>query len=69
MNRKEQKCISEKWSGRALGVLILPLALLVGAFSLFLLPVVGLLFVLPLFAFSLLLIFAPERRECRLLHG
>jgi hypothetical protein len=69
MNRKEQKCISEKWSGRALGLLILPLALVVSAFSLFLLPVVGLLLALPLLAFSLLLIFSPERQECRMLHG
>ena len=67
MLKKEQDCINEKWSARTVGWLILPLALLVGIFGMILLPVVGLIFAVPLFLFSFMFIFAPESKVCKLI--
>lgn len=65
MNR--QDCISEKWSSRTIGLIVLPLALALGFLGFLILPVVGLFFAVPLFILSFFFIVAPESRVCRLI--
>lgn len=65
MNKSE--CLSEKISSRAVGLLILPLALLLGFIGFIIVPVLGAFFALPLFALSGMFLFAPESRVCRLI--
>ena len=65
MNR--QACVSEKWSSRTIGLLILPLALALGFLGFLILPVVGLFFAVPLFILSAVFIAAPESEVCRLI--
>lgn len=67
MNR--QDCINEKWSSRTIGLIILPLAVILGFFGFLILPVVGLFFALPLFILSFAFITAPESKVCRLILG
>jgi hypothetical protein len=67
MNR--QDCISEKWSSRTVGLILLPMAVALGLIGFLILPVVGLFFSLPLFLLSFAFIAAPESKVCRLLLG
>ncbi len=67
MNRQE--CINEKWSSRTIGLIVLPLAIVLGFFGFLILPVVGLFFALPLFILSFAFIAAPESKVCRLILG
>jgi hypothetical protein len=67
MNR--QDCISEKWSSRTIGLILLPMAVALGLIGFLILPVVGLFFSLPLFLLSFAFIAAPESKVCRLLLG
>ena len=67
MNTPEQDCLTEKWSARAVGFIILPIALIIGFFSILLVPILGLIFALPLFIFSLALILAPDSKVCQLI--
>jgi hypothetical protein len=65
MNR--QDCVSEKWSSRTIGLIVLPLALALGFLGFLILPVVGLFFAVPLFILSFFFIAAPESKVCRLI--
>jgi len=65
MNR--QDCVSEKWSSRTIGLIILPMALALGFLGFLILPVVGLFFALPLFILSFVFLAAPESKVCRLI--
>ena len=65
MNKKD--CVSEKWSSRTIGLIILPLALALGFLGFLILPVVGLFFAVPLFILSLVFLAAPESKVCRLI--
>ena len=60
-------CTSEKLSSRALGVLLVPLALLLAFAGSLVLPVVGLFFAVPLLLMSGVLLSAPESKACRLI--
>ena len=65
MNR--QDCVTEKWSSRTIGLIILPLALALGFLGFLILPVVGLFFAVPLFILSFVFLAAPESKVCRLI--
>ncbi|BBO90325.1 hypothetical protein [Desulfosarcina ovata] len=65
MNR--QDCVNQKWSSRTIGIIILPLAIALGALGFLILPVVGLFFAIPLFILSFAFITAPESNICRLI--
>lgn len=67
MNTQQQDCLKEQWSARTIGLLILPLALIVGFVFVLLVPFVGFFLALPLVLFSLMFIFAPESKACRLI--
>ena len=67
MNR--QTCTNEKWSSRAIGLLVMPLALALGLLGFLILPVVGLFFAVPLFILSVAFIVAPQSPVCRLILG
>lgn len=67
MNTQQQNCMNEHWSARALGLLILPIALIVTFVFMLLVPFFGFFLALPLILFSLLFIFAPESKACRLI--
>ena len=65
MNKED--CVNEKWSSRTIGMVILPLAVALGALGFLILPVVGLFFAVPLFILSFVFIAAPESKVCRLI--
>ncbi len=61
------KCLSERFSSRTVGVLILPLALFIGAIGALIVPVLGLFFALPLLVLAGGFIAAPKSETCKLL--
>lgn len=68
MNTQKQACLADEWSARAVGFIILPIALILGFFSILLGIIFGLFFALPLLFLSLLFIFAPEgKMVCQLI--
>ena len=62
-------CTSEKISSRSLGLLLLPLALVIAFIGSLVLPIIGLLFAIPLLLMSAVLLFAPESKACKLIRG
>jgi len=60
-------CLSEKLSSRVVGFIILALALALGFLGFLILPVVGLIFSVPLFILAFTFIAAPESKVCRLI--
>ncbi len=65
MNR--QDCVSEKWSSRTIGLILLPIAVALGLLGFLILPVVGVFFSIPLFLLAAVFIAAPESKVCRLI--
>ena len=65
MNQVE--CFSAKLSSRTLGIVILPFALLLAFVGAIVLPVIGVVFALPLLIMSGVLVLAPESKACRLI--
>ena len=65
MNKDE--CLTEKYSSRVIGFILLPLALALGFLGFLIIPVVGLIFSVPLFILSFAFIAAPESKVCRLI--
>ena len=65
MNR--QDCVSQKWSSRTIGLILLPLAMILGFIGFLILPVVGLFFSVPLFILAFMFLAAPESKVCRLI--
>jgi len=65
MNRSE--CINEKISSRAMGVIIFPLGLFLAGVGFLVLPFFGQLFSFPVLLLSVVLMFTPESRECKML--
>ena len=63
MNKTD--CTSEKISSRSLGILLLPLALVIAFFGSLVLPIIGLVFAVPLLLMSAVLLFAPESKACK----
>ena len=60
-------CLTEKYSSRFIGLVILPLALALGFLGFLIVPVVGLIFSVPLFILAFTFIAAPESKVCRLI--
>ena len=60
-------CLTEKYSSRVIGLIILPLALALGFLGFLIVPVVGLVFSVPLFILAFTFIVAPESKVCRLI--
>jgi hypothetical protein len=60
-------CITEKYSSRVIGLILLPLALGLGFLGFLIVPVVGLIFSVPLFILAFTFIAAPESKVCRLI--
>ena len=65
----KEQCITEKWSSRTIGLIILPLAISLAMLGFLILPVVGLFFAAPLFLLSFAFIAAPDSKVCRLVLG
>jgi len=65
MNRTD--CINESISSRTIGLIIIPLALLLGFIGFMIVPVLGAVFVLPLLILAGIFIFAPHSRVCQLI--
>lgn len=63
----KQDCVTDKWSSRTIGLIMLPLALALGALGFLILPVVGLFFSIPLFMLAFMFLAAPESKVCRLI--
>lgn len=61
------KCLSEKLSARALGILLLPLTIFLAFIGGIILPVIGFFFALPLVIMSGALLLVPESKACRLI--
>ena len=60
-------CITEKFSSRVIGLILLPIAAALGFIGFLIVPVIGLIFSVPLFILSLTFIAAPESKVCRLI--
>jgi hypothetical protein len=60
-------CITEKYSSRVIGLVILPSALALGFLGFLIIPVMGLIFSVPLFILAFAFIAAPESKVCRLI--
>jgi hypothetical protein len=65
MNRAE--CKQEKTSSRTVGLILLPFALLIAFAGFMVIPIVGIIFALPVLLLSGILIAAPESKVCRLI--
>jgi hypothetical protein len=65
MDRNE--CLTEKWSSRTIGIILIPIAVALGLLGFLILPVVGLVFSIPLFLLAFTFIAAPESKVCRLI--
>lgn len=65
MNKSD--CQREKISSRTLGFILLPFALLIAFAGFMVIPIIGVLFALPVLAFALILVAAPESKVCRLI--
>lgn len=60
-------CLTEKYSSRVIGLILLPLALGLAFLGFLIVPVVGLIFSVPLFILAFTFIAAPESKVCRLI--
>jgi hypothetical protein len=63
----KQKCESEKFSSRTVGLALLPLAFGLGFLGALILPVVGFFFSVPIFILAFTFLAAPESKVCRLI--
>ena len=67
MNKTD--CQREKISSRTLGLILMPFALLIAFAGFMVIPIVGVIFALPVLAFAIILVAAPESKVCRLISG
>jgi uncharacterized metal-binding protein len=67
MNRTD--CQREKISSRTLGFILLPFALLIAFAGFMVIPILGVIFALPVLGFAVILVAAPESKVCRLIRG
>ena len=65
MNRTD--CVTERYSARTIGLVVLALGLGLAALGFLILPVVGLFFAVPLLGLAALLLVAPQSKACRLI--
>ena len=61
------ECKQERFSSRSIGLVFLVVSLLLVVVGLIILPVVGIIFALPLIILGIMLVAAPESRACRML--
>ena len=67
MNKTD--CQREKISSRTLGFILLPFALLIAFAGFMVIPIIGVIFALPVLGFAIILVAAPESNVCRLISG
>jgi uncharacterized membrane protein YvlD (DUF360 family) len=60
-------CKSEKTSSRTMGLIMLALAAIIGTIGAVIIPVLGLIFSVPLLILAGLFFVAPESRVCKLI--
>ena len=65
MNKTD--CVREKISSRMVGFILLPFAFLIAFAGFMVIPIVGVLFSLPVLGLALILIAAPQSKVCRLI--
>ena len=65
MNKTQ--CLRDKWSRKAIGMVVLPFAMALGVLGLLVVPIAGMIFALPLMILSIGFIMAKESNTCRLL--
>jgi hypothetical protein len=65
MNKAD--CVREKISSRVVGFIFLPFALIIAFAGFVVIPILGVFFALPVLAFAIILIAAPESKVCRLI--
>ena len=65
MNRSD--CVKEKISSRTVGLILLPFALLIAFAGFMVIPVLGVVFAVPLLGLSIMLMAAPQSKVCRLI--
>lgn len=57
----------EKISSRTVGIIILPFALLIALAGFMVIPILGVIFALPVLGLAVILIAAPQSKVCRLI--
>jgi uncharacterized metal-binding protein len=67
MNKTD--CQREKISSRTLEFILLPFALLIAFAGFMVIPIIGVIFALPVLGFAVILVAAPESKVCRLISG
>jgi len=60
-------CKREKISSRTVGFILLPFALLISFAGFMVIPIIGVIFALPVLGLAVILIAAPESKVCRLI--
>ena len=65
MNKSD--CVREKISSRTVGFILLPFALLIAFAGFMVIPILGVIFALPVLGLAVILIAAPESKVCRLI--
>ena len=63
----KSECKSEEFSSRFIGLILLPVALFLGAIGVLIVPVFGMFFAVPLLVLSGVFITAPRSKVCRIL--
>ena len=67
MNKTD--CQQEKISSRTLGFILMPFALLIAFAGFMVIPIVGVVFALPVLVFAIILVAAPQSKVCKLITG
>ena len=61
------ECKQERFSSRTIGLVFLVASLLLVVVGIIVLPVVGVIFALPLIVLGIMMVAAPETKACRML--
>ena len=60
-------CVKEKISSRTVGLILLPFGLLIAFAGFMVIPVLGVIFAVPILGLAVILIAAPQSKVCRLI--
>ena len=66
---KRADCLREKISARTIGFIVLPFGLFIAFAGFMVIPIVGIIFALPVLGLAAILIAAPESKVCRLINN
>lgn len=66
---KKSDCVREKLSSRTVGLILLPFGLLIAFAGFMVIPVLGVIFALPVLGLAIILIAAPQSKVCKLITG